>query len=124
VAERRNGDFVRGLIEGGQVRACHDCADGGLLVTVAEMCMASGVGASLEAFGDHAMWFGEDQGRYVLAVSDAEPVLAAARAAGVAAVVLGQSGGGDLVVDGAGAISVAGLAAAHEATLPALMQGV
>ena len=127
-AERRNGDFVRGLILSGQVRACHDCADGGLLVTVAEMCMASGVGAVLEAQGDdggdHAFWFGEDQGRYVLAVADAPAVLAAAAAAGVPAVRLGASGGGDLVVGAAGAISVASLAAAHEATLPRLMQGV
>jgi phosphoribosylformylglycinamidine synthase len=123
-AERRAGDFVRGLIVEGRVLACHDCSDGGLLVAVAEMCMASGVGASLVEEGDHAFWFGEDQGRYVLAVPDAEAVLAAAGAAGVEAVRLGRSGGGDLVVAGAGAISVARLVAAHEATLPALMQGI
>ena len=80
--------------------------------------------SSLEVAGDHAFWFGEDQGRYVLAVEDAAAVLAAAASAGVAAVRLGASGGRDLVVAGAGAISVAGLAAAHEATLPRLMQGV
>jgi phosphoribosylformylglycinamidine synthase len=90
--------------------------------------MASGVGAVLEAQGDdggdHAFWFGEDQGRYVLAVTDAPAVLAAAAAAGVPAVRLGRSQGGDLVVGAAGAISVASLVAAHEATLPRLMQGV
>ncbi|MFP6744194.1 MAG: phosphoribosylformylglycinamidine synthase subunit PurL, partial [Alphaproteobacteria bacterium] len=35
-AERRNGDFVRGLIAAGQVTVCHDLSDGGLLVAVAE----------------------------------------------------------------------------------------
>jgi len=133
-AERRNGDFVRGLILSGSVRACHDCSDGGLLVAVAEMAMAGGIGAALAAspgipvpgipdpgIPAHGFWFGEDQARYVLAVADGAGVLAAAAAAGVPAMALGRSGGGDLVLPGGQAISVARLAAAHEATLPALM---
>ena len=122
VAERRHGDFVRTQILAGTVRACHDCSDGGLLVAVAEMCMASGVGATLDAAGDHAFWFGEDQSRYVVAVDDGAGFLAAAQAAGVPARRLGDSGGGDLVLASAGAISVSELAAAHEATLPRLMR--
>ena len=39
-AERRIGDFVRGRIEAGELTACHDLADGGLLVAVAEMALA------------------------------------------------------------------------------------
>src|SRR5579863_3986527 len=46
-AERRNGDFVRGQILGGGVSACHDLSDGGLLVALAEMAMAGGIGAAL-----------------------------------------------------------------------------
>jgi phosphoribosylformylglycinamidine synthase len=69
-----------------------------------------------------ALWFGEDQGRYVLAVADAAPLLAAAAAAGVPAALLGRSGGGDLVIGSGSAISVERLRAAHEATLPALME--
>lgn len=126
-AERRAGDFVRGRILAGEVLACHDCADGGLLVTVAEMAMETGIGATLapapEGMPEHAFWFGEDQGRYVLAVADAAPLLAAASAAGVPAMRLGRSGGGDLVLAGGRSISVAALRGAHEATLPALMQG-
>lgn len=123
-AERDNGDFVRRLILAGAVRACHDCADGGLLVTIAEMCMATGIGARLEREGDHAFWFGEDQGRYVLAVEDAAPILEAAAAAGVHAERLGQSSGRHLVMPGADAIDIGLLTEAHEATLPAMMQGV
>ena len=41
-AERRHGDFVRGLIRDGLVTAVHDISDGGLLVALAEMAMASG----------------------------------------------------------------------------------
>jgi phosphoribosylformylglycinamidine synthase len=126
-AERRNGDFVRAQILSGTVRACHDCSDGGLLVAVAEMAMASGTGASLlpppPGIPAHAYWFGEDQSRYVLAVRDAAAALQAAQQAGVPAARLGKSGGGDLVLPGGRSISVASLREANEATLPALMEG-
>jgi len=46
-AEKRNGDFVRGLIKAGTVAVCHDISDGGLLVAIAEMCMAGGIGAEI-----------------------------------------------------------------------------
>jgi phosphoribosylformylglycinamidine synthase len=124
-AERRNGDFVRGRILAGEVLACHDSADGGLLVALAEMAMASGHGARLAAAPDglppHGFWFGEDQARYVLAVADGAAMLAKAKAAGVPARLIGVAGGGDLVLPDGTAISIGKLAAAHEATLPALM---
>ena len=72
-AERRHGDFVRGLIRDGLVTAVHDISDGGLLVALAEMAMASGIGAVLEAPSNvpaHAFWFGEDQARYVVTAKD------------------------------------------------------
>jgi phosphoribosylformylglycinamidine synthase len=126
-AERRNGDFVRARILAGEVAACHDAADGGLLVAVAEMAMAGGVGVVLErvpeALPEHAFWFGEDQARYVLAVRNGAAILAAAASAGVPARRLGATGGDHLVLPGGSSISVARLAAAHEATLPALMEG-
>ncbi|WBV43789.1 phosphoribosylformylglycinamidine synthase subunit PurL [Pseudoroseomonas cervicalis] len=124
-AERRHGDFVRARIQDGTVLACHDVADGGLLVALAEMAMEGGVGATLDpapaGLPAHAFWYGEDQGRYVVAVRDGAALLEAARAAGVPAMKLGRSGGGDLVVQGAVTISVAELRAAHERFLPALM---
>src|SRR5436189_151636 len=49
VEERENGDVVRALIAEGLVTAVHDVSDGGLLVAVAEMAMASGIGARLVA---------------------------------------------------------------------------
>ena len=125
VAERRNGDFVRGRILAGEVLASHDCADGGLLVALAEMAMGSGIGARLspapEGIPAHGFWFGEDQARYVLAVADGAALIAKAKAAGVPARLIGTAGGGDLVLPDGTAISVSKLVAAHEATLPALM---
>ena len=124
-AERRNGDFVRACILAGEVLASHDCADGGLLVALAEMAMGSGIGARLsptpEGIPAHGFWFGEDQARYVLAVADGAALIAKASAAGVPARLIGAAGGGDLVLPDGTAISVQKLAAAHEATLPALM---
>ena len=49
IEERENGDIVRALIGEGLVTAAHDMSDGGLLVALAEMAMASGIGASLDA---------------------------------------------------------------------------
>src|SRR5260370_6296894 len=67
-AERRHGDFVRALITGKLVTAVHDVSDGGLLVALAELAMACGIGAALAAapFAAHALWLGREQGRYVV----------------------------------------------------------
>jgi phosphoribosylformylglycinamidine synthase len=119
--ERRNGDFVRARILAGQVAACHDCSDGGLLVAVAEMALAGDVGVRLTIDGDHAFWFGEDQARYVLAVANGAALVAAARAAGIPSLPLGRTGGRELTVLGQAPISIADLRAAHEAFLPAWM---
>ncbi len=128
-AERRNGDFVRGQIAGG-VRAVHDLSDGGLAVAAAEMAMASGIGAVLDlatlgALPSHAALFGEDQGRYLLAVAPdtADAVEAAARAAGVPLARVGVTGGTALTLPGQAPILIATLAEAHARFLPALMDG-
>ncbi len=126
-AERAAGDFVRGQILAGAVRACHDVSDGGLLVAVAEMAMAGEVGARLSAgprdIPSHAYWFGEDQGRYVLAVADSGTLIRAAEAVGVGAVRIGHSGGQDLTLPDGGTISVRALRAAHERFFPSWMDG-
>jgi phosphoribosylformylglycinamidine synthase subunit PurL len=128
VAERRNGDFVRAMIQAGHAAACHDLADGGLLVALAEMAMAGGRGATLDRPGDvprHAWLFGEDQARYLIETADPGAILAAAGDAGIQAVRVGKvDGAGDdaaLTLHGAGAISVAQLTAVNEAWLPGYM---
>jgi phosphoribosylformylglycinamidine synthase len=126
-AERRNGDFVRGLITLGQVTAVHDLSDGGLLVAVAEMAMASGIGARLRpppnGLAPHAFWFGEDQARYLVTVrNDAvEALVARAASAGVPVRQLGSTHGTALTVPNERPIVVAALAARFEAWLPAYM---
>jgi phosphoribosylformylglycinamidine synthase len=125
--EKRNGDFVRTEIRSGVVQACHDVSDGGILVAVAEMAMASGIGARLNAPANglpaHAFFFGEDQARYVLALAHEEVAAfeERARATGVPVTRLGVSDGDRLIVDGEGAISVKELKARNESWLPAYM---
>ncbi|MBT6406087.1 MAG: phosphoribosylformylglycinamidine synthase subunit PurL, partial [Rhodospirillaceae bacterium] len=96
--ERRNGDFVRAEILAGNITACHDLADGGLLVGIAEMALAAGLGAEIDhaAAGDvilHAWLFGEDQARYLVATDDAYGLIAAAAATGAPAQRVGTFGG-------------------------------
>ena len=124
-AERANGDFVRGQILAGNVRACHDVSDGGLLVAVAEMAMAGRTGVRLSAgprdVPGHGYWFGEDQSRYILAVTESAGFIRAAEAAGIAAVRIGTTGGQDLTLPDGGTISITELTAAHERFFPAFM---
>jgi len=124
--EKREGEFVRAMIAAARVTAVHDVSDGGLLVAVAEMAMASGIGATLEPphlVAAHGWWFGEDQGRYVVTATEGDlaALLAAAQRADVAARVIGNTGGESLTLQGVGGISVAEMSQCHEAWLPGFM---
>ena len=127
VVERANGDFVRTHILNGTIRACHDVSDGGVLVALAEMAMASGVGARMMThprdIPGHAFWFGEDQARYLVAVPDHANFVRIAEAAGIPALRLGTSGGQDLTLPDGGSISIAALKAAHERFFASWMGG-
>ncbi len=129
-AERRNGDFVRGLIEQGVVTACHDLSDGGLLVALAEMAMAGGIGATIDlppdaAGAPHGFLFGEDQARYLVTAEAAQvdSIRRAAASAQVPLLALGTTGGTSLTLSGPHTISLGALTAAHEGWLPRYMGG-
>ncbi|HYE50296.1 MAG TPA: AIR synthase-related protein, partial [Azospirillaceae bacterium] len=126
-AKRRNGDFVRSLIQDRLATACHDLSDGGLAVALAEMAMRGGRGADVSALSgaDVGLLFGEDQARYLLTlpegrVAEAE---ARARAAGVPLSRIGTVGGDALTGLPGGAIPVAEMKRVNEAWLPAYMAG-
>ncbi|TCL73555.1 phosphoribosylformylglycinamidine synthase subunit PurL [Rhizobium sp. BK251] len=126
-AERRNGDFVRSAIRNGQVNACHDISSGGLAITLAEMAMSSDKGMSID-LGEgrgmaHALLFGEDQARYVMAVpADVANFLCAnAEGAGVPFRRLGTVGGSDLSIEGLLTLPIQQLREAHESWFPDFM---
>ncbi len=121
--EKKNGDFVRALILSDDITACHDCADGGLLVAIAEMTYRHGIGAMITAEGDVGFWFGEDQGRYVVTVSAgrAPAILEQAQKAGVAAAHIGKTQNSLLELKGVFSVDVKSLREANEAWLPNYM---
>ena len=127
VAEKRNGDCVRGLIRSGTVRTCHDLSDGGLAIAVAEICVASGIGARIDAGegAGHALLFGEDQARYVIAIAPnlADSAVRDAETAGVPLRRLGTAGGDRLVIENRLDLTVAELSVAHESWFPSYMSG-
>ena len=107
--ERAHGEFVRKLIAEGKISAVHDVSDGGLLVALAEMAMASGIGCELEQIGDHFTAFGEDQSRYVVTSAVADTI----QAAGIPMTRIGTTGGKS--VKGAGFdVAVGALREANE----------
>jgi phosphoribosylformylglycinamidine synthase len=122
-AEKRNGDFVRGLIAKGHVNACHDLSDGGLLVALAEMALAGKRGAELSPpRTDNAFLFGEDQARYVVTTRNPKRLLAAAKKAKVPAMAIGTvSGHPELTLHDGVRISVDALRRVHEGWLPGYM---
>jgi len=126
--EKRNGDFVRGLIEQGRVDTCHDCSDGGVLVAVAEMAMAGNIGAEIVPAKNVDLipfLYGEDQARYVLAVpaGEAEKIAADAVDAGVPVAFLGLTGSDTIEIKDGSEVSVSELRQAHEAWFPTYMGG-
>jgi phosphoribosylformylglycinamidine synthase subunit PurL len=128
-AEKTNGDLVRTLIRDGILTAVHDLSDGGLLVALAEMAMASRIGAVLEAplpsLPPHAFWFGEDQARYVVTVPATRLPEIEAIAAKTAVPLwrLGRTGGDRLTLPGERPILISALQALHESWLPTYMSG-
>jgi phosphoribosylformylglycinamidine synthase subunit PurL len=128
VHEKRVGDYVRGLIRDGVATAVHDVSDGGLAVALAEMAMASGIGADVSLpfpTDPIPVWFGEDQGRYIVTVDlDGEELrmlMDEATQAGISAPRIGRTGGVELKLHGARGIPVADLKAAHEGWFPRFM---
>jgi phosphoribosylformylglycinamidine synthase II len=126
-AERHTGDLVRGLIRSGCLSAVHDVSDGGLLVAIAEMALAGGRGVELDPVPGpvpaHALWFGEDQARYVVAASPdkADAIHKAAAVAKVPLRLLGKVGGDAIALNGEPPLALTALRAAHEDWLPRFM---
>jgi phosphoribosylformylglycinamidine synthase subunit PurL len=125
--ERKHGDFVRALIRDSLITAAHDVSDGGILVAVVEMAVASGIGAVLEAASGlpaHVFWFGEDQARYVVTAKRTEPIFERAKAAGVSIAAIGATGGGVISVHGERPLRLADIKQRFEAWLPAYVAGL
>ncbi|MCB0013480.1 MAG: phosphoribosylformylglycinamidine synthase subunit PurQ, partial [Anaerolineales bacterium] len=90
---------IHAAIQAGELAAVHDCAEGGLAVTLAEMCLAGNVGVHINVdtlpgeLTAEAALFAESLSRFVVEVSPAQEEAFKARlaAAGVPASRLGET---------------------------------
>jgi len=132
-AELKAGRLVTALIREGIADTVHDVSDGGLLVALAEMALAAaeGQGRGLELYPyvgklpPHAIWFGEDQGRYLVAVppEQAETVAERARLLGLHARIVARVGTRAINLAGEPPLTLNDLRATHEGWLPGYMKG-
>ena len=125
--ERKNGDFVRNLIENGDIDTCHDLSDGGLIAAISDMAITGNIGASItldDSLPVHTALFSETQARYLIAVDadKAGQIIAKASNAGIAVTSLGATGGDSVSVnDNTLNISLTGLKSAYESWFPTFM---
>lgn len=123
--EKAHGQFVRAQITAGQITACHDIGDGGLLVAVAEMALSGTVGAALShPDGDTVLaWaFGEDQARYIVQVDDAEAFAALLAEQAIDGCQIGTTSAHQTLTVGQNVtISIEELRTRHEGKLPQMM---
>ena len=128
--ERRNGDFIRGLVTSGHATAVHDLSDGGLALALTEMALAGNIGASVKQTAGkaavlpmHQWMFGEDQARYVITARDehVRAIVEDARVSGVALCAIGTTGGDALIFGSDNPILLEDLRSIHEDWLPAYM---
>ena len=70
--EKNNGQSILNLINLNLVTSCHDVSSGGILISLAEMSMASMLGLKIlkpKKFTDlNEYFFAEDQGRYLIEI--------------------------------------------------------
>jgi len=120
--ERKNGDAVRELILNSKITACHDVADGGLLVAIAEMALSKNIGAELTIAAD-ATCFCEDQARYIMTCPavNANEILSELKTTGVTAQQIGQTIGATAIKLGGQQIALSELREVYENWLPNYM---
>ncbi|HLI55284.1 MAG TPA: phosphoribosylformylglycinamidine synthase subunit PurL [Acidimicrobiales bacterium] len=107
----------------GLVGGIHDVSDGGLLVALAEMAVASGVGFDANLGSGAAELFGEGPSRVLLCAGEGAvaEIRRLADDAGARLRPLGRAGGGRLVVPGVLDVSVQTAVGAWKSALPAAM---
>ena len=112
----REAALQRLLVKGvstGLIRSAHDCAEGGLAVTLAECCFDTGLGADADipavdtvasGFGDVTAMFGESASLVVvsIAANQTAELQSLAATAGVPATIIGRVGGDRIRVAVAG----------------------
>src|SRR5262249_23222326 len=103
-------ETVRAAVRSGALASCHDVAEGGLAVALAESCLGGRVGATVDVEGGELELYGEAPGRAFVVSGAREDVERALPSAAVIGTV-----GGDALKIGATSWSLSDLSTAHDA---------
>ncbi len=123
-AHGRLAELVAGLANSGLLSAIHDVSDGGLGVALAEMAIASGIGASVKLEGGWKELFSEAPSRVVCAVSPAKAteLASACDAAGVPYYRAGSAGGDRVDIEDLASLSLQAVSDAWHRALPEALE--
>jgi phosphoribosylformylglycinamidine synthase len=121
--EKAVNRVIMAAAQSGYLHSAHDCADGGMLVALAECCLLGGMGVRCPALRPEpplrldAAFFGESPSRYIVSVaSRAMPEMQSlARRHNVELSLLGLAGGDYIEFEGQMKLSLAELRQAWEA---------
>jgi phosphoribosylformylglycinamidine synthase len=120
-AERALAELLTTAAKQGLIDGAHDLSDGGLAQALVEAVVLNGVGATVSLDDDpFVALFSESAARAIVTTSDPRAVADIAKPLGLAATVLGLTGGDRLIVADQFAIAVDELRTVFEGTLPAL----
>ncbi len=123
--EAKHGAFILEAIAANLITAVHDISDGGLLVAIAEMALASNIGAKISLDDDklYERAFGEDQSRYVITCSaqHAENLKELAVKLATPVKQVGTTGGSDITINTNSVISLEKLRHTNERFFSDLM---
>ncbi len=119
---------VKNLIENNLINSAHDCADGGLFITLFESAKPNQLGfeiATDDSIRKDAFLFGEAQSRIAVSVSaDKQENFVEMLAAGdIDFTVLGVVGGKDIIIDGENFGSIAELSGIYDNALKNYIDG-
>ena len=103
--EKKNSFFIRDLINKKIALSVHDISDGGIALTIAEMCMSGKIGANISTNLIDAerikFLFGEDQARYVVEIksADYDNIVELAKEKEVSLIQIGTTKAENLTID-------------------------
>ncbi len=115
--ELKNGKFILDCVANKLLKSVHDVGEGGVLVAIAEMCISGMQGIKIDITKDflHGFFFGEDQARYLVEVSQnkLEQIEADASKSAVKIERIGEIGGTSISINSIGEIELSSLIDHH-----------
>ncbi len=115
--ELKNGKFILDCVANKLLKSVHDVGEGGVLIAIAEMCISGMQGIKIDITKDflHGFFFGEDQARYLVEVSQnkLEQIEVDASKSAVKIERIGEIGGTSISINSIGEIELSSLIDHH-----------